>query len=103
MSGPCQAQRLEWVGLEFWTYLCHPASSVSPLSLRELIALMESANEGGSIILPILAMNMRDSTPTKLATFITVTSDFYADLRFFYRLLTEAWLEEQAQEKSDES
>ena len=32
------------------TYVCHPANSVSPLSLRELIALMESACEGGSII-----------------------------------------------------
>ena len=48
-------------------------------------------------------MNTRDSTPAELAAFITVTSDFYPDLGFFYRLLTEAWLEERAQEKSDES
>ena len=45
---------------EISTYVCHPASSVSPLSLGELIALMESASEGGSIIFPILAMNVRD-------------------------------------------
>jgi hypothetical protein len=88
---------------EFWTYVCHPASSVSPLSLGELIALMESAREGGSIIFPILAMNLRDSTPAALATFITVTSDFYADLGRYYRALTDAWLEERAREKSDES
>ena len=49
--------------METSTYVCHPASSVSPLSLGELIALMESASDGGSIIFPILAMNWRrDST-----------------------------------------
>lgn len=89
---------------ESWTYVCHPASSLSPLSLRELIALMESASEGGSVIFPILAMNMRDaSTSAELATFITGTSDFYADLGPYYRTLTDAWLEERAREKSDES
>src|SRR5438552_16445875 len=35
------------------TYVCHPASSVSPLTLGELIALMESASDGGSVIFPI--------------------------------------------------
>ncbi len=86
------------------TYVCHPASSVSPLSLGELIALMEAASDGGSIIFPILAMNVRDaSTPAELATFITVTSDFYAELGPYYRALTDAWLEERARENPDES
>ncbi|HEV2977955.1 MAG TPA: hypothetical protein VG425_10230 [Casimicrobiaceae bacterium] len=85
------------------TYVCHPASSVAPLSLRELIALMETASDGGSIALPFLAMNIRDADPAELATFITVTSDFYADLGRFYRGLTDAWLDQRAREKSDES
>lgn len=84
-------------------YVCHPASSDSPLCLRDLIALMESASEGGSIIFPILAMNSRDSRSDELATFITVSSDFYADLGRYYRALTDAFLEERAREKSDES
>jgi len=84
------------------TYVCHPASSVAPLSLRELVALMETASDGGSIIFPILAMNCRDSTQAELATFITVTSDFYADLGRYYRALTDGWLQQQAREKSDE-
>ena len=46
-------------GSEIATYICRPASSVSPLSLRRLIGLMESACEGGSIILPILKMRRR--------------------------------------------
>jgi len=84
-------------GSDIATYVCHPASSVSPFSLGELIALMETAHEGGSIILPILTANMSGgSTPTALATFITVTSDFYADLEPYYRAQTDAWLEEQA-------
>jgi hypothetical protein len=87
---------------EFWTYVCHPASSVSPLSLRQLIALMETASEGRSIIFPILRMNARDSTPAELATFIRVTSDFYASLGPYYRSLTDAWLEERAQENPNE-
>jgi hypothetical protein len=90
-------------GLDIAAYVCHPASSVAPLSLRELIALMESASEGGNIILPILAMNARDSTQAELATFITVTSDFYADLGPYYRALIDAWIEERMREKSDES
>jgi hypothetical protein len=64
---------------------------------------MESASDGGSIVLPILGMNVRDSAPADLGTFITVTSDFYADLGPYYRALTDAWLEERAREKSDES
>jgi hypothetical protein len=87
--------------METSTYVCHPASSVSPLSLGELIALMETADEGGSIIFPILEMNMGGgSTPAALGAFITVTSDFYADLDPYYRALTDAWLEERAQEHS---
>ena len=85
------------------TYVCRPASSDSPLCLRDLIGLMESASEGGSIIFPILAMNSRDSDAAELETFITVTSDFYADIERYYRALTDAFLEERAQERSDES
>ena len=86
------------------TYVCRPARSVSPLSLGELIGLMEAASDGGSIIFPILAMNMQGaSRPTELATFITVTSDFYADLGLYYRALIDAWLEGWAQENRDES
>jgi hypothetical protein len=83
-------------------YVCHPAFSASPLSLRELIALMGHACEGG-IIFPALEINLGGSTPTELAEFITVSSDFYPDLRRYYRALTDAWLEERAREKSDES
>ena len=84
------------------TYICHPASSVAPLSLRELVALMETASEGGGIVFPILAMNSRDSTRVELERFITVTSDFYADLGRYYRALTDAWLDQRAREKSNE-
>jgi hypothetical protein len=77
-------------------YVCRPASSDAPLSLRELIAVMESASDGGSIIFPILGMNMRDSAADELGTFITVTSDYYADLGPYYRARTEAWLAARA-------
>jgi hypothetical protein len=82
------------------TYVCHPASSESPLSLRELIALMESASDGGSIIFPLLAMNCRGHISNDLSTFITVSSDFYADLGRYYRTLTDAFLEERTRENA---
>jgi len=86
------------------TYLCRPASSVSPLPLRGLIALMETASDDGSIILPILAMNARGaSTLAELLAFITVTSDFYAELGPYYRALMIAWFEERAREYRHES
>src|SRR5450759_355419 len=85
-------------------YICRPAGSTSTLSLRELIALMEHACEGGSIIFPILNnLEGGSSTLAELAAFITVTSDFYPDLAPYYRALTDAWLDERAREKSDES
>jgi hypothetical protein len=72
--------------------------------LRDLIALMESACEGGSIIFPILNnLEGGSSTLAELTAFITVTSDFYPDLGRYYRALTNAWLDERAREKSDES
>jgi hypothetical protein len=89
-------------GSQIATYVCRPASSVSPLSLRELIALMESACEGDSIIFPILEMNMRGaSTPAELAAFINMTSDFYPDLGPYYRALIDAWVDERAPEWED--
>jgi hypothetical protein len=83
-------------------YICRPAGSTSTLSLRELIVLMEGACEGG-IIFPALEMNLGGSTPAELAEFITVSSDFYPDVGRYYRALTDAWLEDRAREKSDES
>jgi hypothetical protein len=76
-------------GSEIATYICCPASSVSPLSLRRLIGLMKSACEGGSIILPILKMN---SGGAALKELVSVTSDFYPDLGRYYRVLTDAWI-----------
>jgi len=84
-------------------YICRPVGSKVTLSLRELIALMESASEGGSIIFPILNnLEGGSSTLAELAAFITVTSDFYPNLAPYYRALTDAWLEERARERSDE-
>ena len=79
-------------------YVCHPASSDASLSLRDLIGLMESASEGGSIVFPALAMNWRGSRLDDLSTFITVSSDFYAGLGRYYRALSDAFLAERAQE-----
>jgi hypothetical protein len=71
--------------------------------LRELIALMELACQGGSIIFPALERNLGGgSTPEELAEFITVTSDFYPDLGRYYRALTDAWVEDRVQESRDD-
>ena len=88
-------------GSDFATYVCHPASSASPLSLGELIALIETVNEGGSIIFPILKANMGGgSTPAELATFITRQLGFLRRAGPYYRALTDAWLEERARAAS---
>jgi hypothetical protein len=85
------------------TYVCHPASSVSPLSLGELIALMEAASHGKSIIFAILGINARYSTPAELAAFISVSSDFYADLGPYYHALTDAWVKSRHGRTPDEA
>jgi hypothetical protein len=84
-------------------YACSPSRSPATLSLRELIALMELACQGGSIIFPALERNLGGgSTPEELAEFITVTSDFYPDLGRYYRALTDAWVEDRVQESRDD-
>jgi hypothetical protein len=85
-------------------YACHPGGSTSTLLLRELIALIETASDGGSIIFPILERNRRGgTTPKELAEFISVTSDFYPDIRPYYRALTDAWLQRRSPGAVDET
>jgi hypothetical protein len=84
------------------TYVCHPSTSLSPLSLRELVVLMETASDGGSIVRPILAFNARGSSAAaELAAIVTVSSDFYAELGTYYRALTDAWIEGLARGNRD--
>jgi hypothetical protein len=81
-------------------YACRRSRSPATLSLRKLIAVMEHACQGGSIIFPALERNLGGgSTPEELAELITVTSDFYPDLGRYYRALTDVWVDQRAREK----
>jgi len=84
---------------EYWTYRCTPESSDRPLTLGELIDLIDTAEQvsggevvHGGLILPILDDNFDGSGDAEeLRSFIRVTSAFYEDLQVWYRLACEQW------------
>jgi hypothetical protein len=75
--------------------------SLCGIFIHALFARVDRADgdacEGGSIIFPILKMNLRgESTPEGLEEFVTVAWDFYHDLGSYYHALIDAWIDERA-------
>jgi hypothetical protein len=70
--------------------------SKQPLSLRELIELIDGSSRGeddAGVVLPILAMNYEYSDdPETLTSFISVSSAYYPGLGAFYDERIDEWL-----------
>ncbi len=76
-------------------YACRPATSQRPLTLRQLVTLIDTAGDGG-IVWPILQMNRRCGSDIEgLCSFVTVSSEFYPTLRPYYEARVDAWLDGQ--------
>jgi hypothetical protein len=76
-------------------YRFEPNSSTQPLTLRQLVAAIESACAGG-IVWPILDMNASCGDVERLHGFVTVNSEFYPQLERYYDARIEAWLAARA-------
>ena len=84
-----------------------PESSEHPLSFRELIHLIDNAELYGEGP-PDFTDTFRDGQlnqgmePDQAAGWVTVTSEFYPDLRAYYQDKADAWLERQPRFVPDE-
>jgi hypothetical protein len=79
-------------------YRFEPGSSTQPLTLRQLVAAIESACAGG-IVWPILEMNANYGEVERLHGFVTVSSEFYPQLERYYDARIKAWLAARAAEE----
>ena len=82
-----------------------PATSARTLDLTQITRLLEDADpepeRGWGIALGAVKSNVTDggSDLDGLRTFVTVTSDFYPELGFWYDRLINAWLDAVAAER----
>ena len=76
-------------------YTCRPRSSRQPLSLEELVRMMDGCCERGGLVISNLELNaiMGGTHPDELRLFVSVRSAFYSELGDWYALVADAWLD----------
>ena len=84
----------------YWTYRCSPESSDRPLTLGELIELIDTAElvsngseraESRGLVFGVLEQNLDGDVDDELRSFIRVTSAFYPDLESWYAVACTEW------------
>jgi len=95
----------------YWTYRCTPESSARPLTLGELIELIDTAelvgNSSGEadsrgLVFGVLEQNLDGAVDDELRSFIRVSSAFYDDLEVWYALACSEWCREHSWEEEEE-
>jgi len=95
----------------YWTYRCTPESSERPLTLGELIELIDTAEqvsagsdsvESRGLVFGILEQNLDGGVDNELRSFIRVSSPFYDDLEVWYALACSEWCREHSWEEEEE-
>lgn len=73
----------------------HPATSRRPLTMRQVVRLIDGAMEDGGLVLGIVKMNAGpgESHPDDLRTFATVSSPFYPELGRWYDFAVNHYLD----------
>jgi hypothetical protein len=76
-------------------YVCRPDRSELPLTLGELVALIDGAQEGGGAAMSALISNVESGAdlPREYPDFVRVSSEFYSQLRAYYEARIEAWFD----------
>src|SRR5262249_16356981 len=75
-------------------YLCNPNRTRRPLTLGELVALIDGARDGGGAAMSAFIYNAKGGgdTPGQLRNFVQVSSEFYPQLGSYYAGRIESWL-----------
>lgn len=83
-------------------YSFRPKSSRRPLSMGQLVELIEGLNIDGASSSPAALRSHQGTTDAaairQLGTFVTVSSDFYPSLESWYRYEAERWVKDQLSE-----
>jgi hypothetical protein len=76
-------------------YVGRPDRSDEPLTLGELIAMVDGAQEGGGVAMSALIYNVQcgGDAPYRLRNFVRVGSEFYPQLGAYYEARIEAWFD----------
>jgi hypothetical protein len=85
-------------------YELHPKTSGKPLSMRQLIELLDRACERGGAVMSPVVWQVEDGTSSidDMRGFVTVESDFYPDLGAYYEARFERYFAERAEEAENE-
>lgn len=77
-------------------YQCRPSITALPLTLRELVEMLEGACEGGGAVLSHIIGNIEcgGAYVDELRNFVRVSSEFYPELAGYYEWRIEAWFDE---------
>jgi hypothetical protein len=78
-------------------WVCSPASSAQPLTLAQMIRLIDTArsadmDEYAGSLIDLLREGQEGCEPHQLAKFVTVESDIYPGLSAYYREQAQLWL-----------
>jgi hypothetical protein len=86
-------------GQSIWD--CRPRQSAKPLKMCEVIAMLDGAAEDGGVVLSPLKSNWCGD-PERSRRFVTVESDFYPDLGYYYAARVDQWIDEKKNEEGED-
>lgn len=86
-------------------YDLRPKTSGKPLSLRQLVSMLDNAcRQGGAVMNPVVwQIEDGSSSVDDMRGFVTVESDFYPELEAYYEARFERYFAEHAEEPEDAS
>jgi len=89
---------------DYVQYECRPSETKLPLTLAELIGMIDTACEGGGAVMSHFIANIPLSgvSPRKLLGFVSVRSEFYPQLSTYYQRRMHAWFEANSPERPDQ-
>jgi len=84
------------------TYPCRPARSTLPLTVEELVRMVDQAGgDGGPVFSPLIRNFEWGADPGSLRYFVTVSSEFYSQLGAYYATRIEAWFEANVAQEAE--
>jgi hypothetical protein len=84
-------------------YALHPRTSTAPLSMRQLVAMLDGACEqGGAVLSPVVAHVEDGESADDYRGFVAVESDFYPDLGRYYEARFDQYFAENAPQGEEE-
>ena len=92
----------EYEGEGLMSYTLDPPTSILPLSMRQLVAMLDGACErGGAVMSPVIWHVEEGCGVDEYRNFVTVESDFYPDLGRYYEARFDQYFDSVAREEED--